>query len=418
MFTVEQLRDTLRVTPATIYNWIKAGRLEATKTNGRLVVPDTANNRAVIFQEFERARSRPAAAWVPQGIKGYDKWHQVLDEFMWLLKVCYSDKLSIKRRVFRLDALFRKYMLAANVSIKKVRNTFASQSASPNLLVIRDLMRGWYNELALAFPTRPSTLRQSYADIELNKPSSNVRMAFPSWRITTAYYAFYFYLRAITLIKQSGFRLEEHGTTIQCFKNGVVRPLGQTLWRFPFDITYSPKSRTRMSRLLCRTIPHGQFVYCRHPRAPHRSPIESYKHVANRFRAKGRSAKLPAMYTVFDYMHDFRVWANYADIDNMLSLHGVGYKTFLDQNLSMLLFFVGGIAEICVMAALGSHNYLRQLQRFYDVFASNNPELEPAFAETPPSQRLDIHRNLGFADGTLVMRQKENVNRVMLPNGS
>lgn len=414
MFTVEQLADTLHVTPATIYRWIKVGTLDATKIDGRLVIDNTPKNHTAIMQEFEYARSHPMPAWVPSGIKGYAKWHELLDEFTWLLKVCYSEPATIRRKAFRLDTLFRSYIEANTVTVAKVRSTFASHPASTVSLVLDDLKRGWYNELAFSFPTRPSTLRQSFADLELNKPSSNVRLAFPSWRITTAYYTVYFYLRAITLIKQSGFRLEQHGTTIECFKNGVVNPLSRTLWRFPFDVSYQPGSRTRIAGLLCDTIGHSDYAYSCHPRAPHRGPSEIYRQIAKVFRGRGRKGKKPSMYTLFDYLHDFRVWANYLDIDNMLSLWGTGYKAFLDQNLATLLFFIGGIAEICVIAALGSDDYIRQLQRLYDLFASNNPELESSFSETPPSQRLEIHRSFGFTDGTLVRVQKEDINRVVV----
>jgi len=120
------------------------------------------------------------------------------------------------------------------------------------------------------------------------------------------------------------------------------------------------------------------------------------------------------MYTLFDWLHDFRVWANYLDIDNMLSLWGQGYKTFLDQNLSTLLFFIGGIAEIAMIAVLGPDTYLRQLQRLHVLFAANNPELNPMFSDTPLFQRLDLHRGIGFTDGTLVRPVEEDINRVIV----
>jgi hypothetical protein len=120
------------------------------------------------------------------------------------------------------------------------------------------------------------------------------------------------------------------------------------------------------------------------------------------------------MYTLFDFLHDFRVWANYLDIDNMLSLWGQGYKAFLDQNLAAILFFIGGIAELCVVAALGEDAYLRQLQHIFDLFAANNPEIEESFSSTPLCQRHDIFRAMKLTAGTLLRPVKDDVNLVSL----
>ena len=364
MFSVGQLSDFLHVTPATIYRWISDGKLDATKSNGTFTIFESDKNRAFYLSEFEKARKRPLAAWVPKEIKEFNRWHHLLDEFLWLLKVSYSEPDDIKRKAFRLDQLFYSFITTNKVTLPRIRNTFASSSSSSATLVLNDLKRGWYNELAYSFPLRPSTLRHSYSDLEQNKSSSIARLAFPSWRITTAYYSVYFYLRAVTLVKQSGFRLEQHGATIECFKNGVVNPLSNTLWRFPFNIAFVPGKSVRVATLPCSTLDHARFGYSRHP------------------------------------------------IDNMLSLWGQGYKAFLDQNLAALLFFIGGITEICVMSILGDDVYLRQLQHIYDLFAANNPEIEASFGDTPLCQRLDIYRALKFTDGTLLRPTKDDINKV------
>ena len=366
------------------------------------------------YRSLKRHEKRPLAAWVPKEIKEFNRWHHLLDEFLWLLKVSYGDPSAIKRKVFRLDKLFCSFITINKVTQARIRNTFASSSSSPTTLVLNDLKRGWYNELAYSFPLRPSTLRHSYSDLEQNKSTSIIRLGFPSWRITTAYYSVYSYLRAVTLLKQSGFRLEQHGATIECFKNGVVNPLSNTLWRFPFNIAFVPGKTVRVANLPCLTLDHARFGYSRHPRAPHRNPEDIYRHIFQAFRQKGKAGKRPSMYSLFDFLHDFRVWANYLDIDNMLSLWGQGYKAFLDQNLAALLCFVGGIAEMCVMSVLGDDVYLRQLQRIYDLFAANNPEVEASFGDTPLCQRLDIYRALKFTEGALLRPAKEDINKVSI----
>ncbi|HMF85865.1 MAG TPA: hypothetical protein VK598_05890 [Nitrospiraceae bacterium] len=95
-------------------------------------------------------------------------------------------------------------------------------------------------------------------------------------------------------------------------------------------------------------------------------------------------------------MHDFRVWANYLNIDDLLRLWGSGYKSFIDQNLSLLLFFVGGIAELCYIACAGQARYLHQLQQMYDLTTKNLLISSSEFKNTPLYQRHMIYKNLGF----------------------
>ena len=116
---------------------------------------------------------------------------------------------------------------------------------------------------------------------------------------------------------------------------------------------------------------------------------------------------------LFDYLHDFRIWANYLDIDNLLSLWGSGYKTFIDQNLSMLLFFIGGISEIGYLSVFEESHYLKQLQSLYDLFVTNNPELESEFINTPVYQRLLIYNGLGLVNRKITLKQKDVLNLVV-----
>jgi hypothetical protein len=116
---------------------------------------------------------------------------------------------------------------------------------------------------------------------------------------------------------------------------------------------------------------------------------------------------------LFDYLHDFRIWANYLDIDNLLSLWGPGYKSFIDQNLSMLTFFVGGISEICYLSVFGETHYLEQLQGLYNSFIANNPELENDFANTPVYQRHLIYNQMGWVNKTIALRKQIDINMIV-----
>jgi hypothetical protein len=412
--TPAQFAESVHLTTRSIYRLIRDGLIESEKIDGKYTIPMSKKNCDFAIERIRDHYSRPESAWVPDGITDYHEWHELTDEFVWLIKVCYSDKADVKRKHFRLDNILVNYLRLNKITLRGVKNTFGPDSAAPASLVSDDLKRGWYNEFAFVVPQKPSTLGHSFSDIELNKSASSNRLAFPSWRITEAYYAVYFYLRAVALIKQQGFRLEQHGATISAFKYGVSNALGRSLWRFPFDIRYEPGIRVYRKNLLPAKLDHTNYGYARHPRAPHRSPVEIFNRIYEAFREKGKAGAKATPYMLFDYLHDFRVWANYLDIDNLLNLWGGGYKAFLDQNLAFLLFFIGAISEICYMAIVGTSEYVQQLQRLYDLFAVNNPELQAGFVNTPLYQRYDLYRKIGFVTETLALREQPDNNRVLI----
>jgi hypothetical protein len=412
MNSLQQTADLLRVTQTTIKRWIAAGKLDAGKDNGITVLPHSEKNNAFIVEKLRQRSDRPIPAWVPSEIKGYDKWHQCFDELVWLIKVCYSHKDDLKRRRFRLDQLLFNYLSTSGVKLQKVKAVFATNESPKQSRITDDVKRGWYNELAYATPMKPSTLGLSFSDIELNKSVSTARFAFPSWRIVAAYYSVYFYLRAVTLQKQSSFRLEQHGATLACFKSSVLSPLQQAIWKFPLDIAYCPGKRLRRKELLIGRLRYSGAGYARHPRSPNRTPMQVFDNIYATFRKRSQGGKNATMYTLFDYFHDFRVWANYLDIDNLLSLRGSGYRAILDQNLAVLLFFIGSISEVCFIALFGERRYLQQLQNLYTLLAMSNSELEAEFIHTPVFQRLQVYNQLGLVKGTITLQQREDINLV------
>lgn len=332
--SVQEISEALNVTDSTVRRWIDSGLIDAKKDAGKYTILHSEKTSAFLVSRVRDRTNRPTSAWNPKEIRDYSKWHDLLDEMTWLLKVCYSTSDAIKRKKFRLDSLFAEYLRANSITLKKIRGAFRARNEMPRALIVSDLKRGWYNELAYAMPLKTSTLGLSFTDIECNKSVANLRFAFPSWRVTTAYYATYFYLRATTLQNQNGFRLEQHGATISCFKNGTVNAIGGKLWCFPFDLQYEPGQRFLKKNTMA-ALPHFAHKYTCHPRPPHRTPLEVVDNIYCTFKKRGRRRARPEKHTLFDFLHDFRVWANYQDIDNLLSLWGEGYKTFMDSNLSV-----------------------------------------------------------------------------------
>ena len=124
--TITELSKHLDKSQATIRRWIREGKLEATKSGRGYLIPYSEKNSDFITAEIWKRFEKPAAAYNPKELAGYSEWHQVLDEFAWLLKVCYSDKDLVRRKLFRTDIIFANYIKAHRVTLKKVRNIFAA----------------------------------------------------------------------------------------------------------------------------------------------------------------------------------------------------------------------------------------------------------------------------------------------------
>ncbi|MEK6283586.1 MAG: hypothetical protein AABN95_24790 [Acidobacteriota bacterium] len=413
VYSIAELSGFFETSPTTIKRWIKKGTLIAEKTSQGYEVQWGEKNSSLMRKQREKMRNKFYEAYDPKELSEYSEWHKVLDELCWLFKVCYSPDFSVKRKKFRADIIFVRYIQIHKITLKKVKSIFSANQSHTLKAISDDLKRGWYNELAFVVPLKPSTLGLSFTDIDVNSATSSMRFAFPSWRVITAYYSIYFYLRGMSLQKFRNFRLAEHGATISTFKNNLLHPLSQVLWKFPLDITYKPGQRVQRRKLFFNTIRHIKFQYAYHPRTPHLSASGLYENIYKAYRKKARRSRNPTTYMLFDFLHDFRVWANYQNIDDMLSLWGTGYKAFIDQNLSLILFMIGGISEIAFIAVQGVDQYIQGLQKLYDLFAMNNPQLEREFTNTPIYQRYELYKEFGFVDQDLKLKTEFNPNTVI-----
>lgn len=400
---VSYIAPLFGISASTAYRWIREGKLKAELVDGVLRLDPKAFGGPVL-DRIQQLIRRPERTYVPREISRYSEWHEVLDEIVWLLKVFYSSSADLKARRFRTDILFANYLRDNGVSAGNFRQSFLGSAVSRG--VWEDLQRGWYNELAFNFPLRKSTLGLSFRDIDANEHETQQRYAFPSWRITMAYYSFYFYLRAVTRLKQPSFRIHEHMATLTNFKSCALRPFEDSGWAFPLSVSYSPNRRQPRKGMPARLLRHLRFAYASHPRTPNRSPEETLDHVRMVFNRRSRLRPKPALYTLFDYLHDFRIWANYQEIAHLLNLYGPGYKGFLDQNLSTIVFFAGGLAELALLSLAGQPKFLQESQRFYELVSAAGSDIEFAYPHLPLSQRLDILRATGFLDRSIRYRAR------------
>ena len=356
-------------------------------------------------------QTRPRRPYVPREIADYNRWHTVLDDFCWLLKVTYTPPSDLKRKQFRLDVIFANYLRESIGEMERIASALGSKPTH-DVAVTEDLRRGWYNELAFAMPLRESLIGLSFRDIVRNRDISNSRFVFPSWRIVSAYYALYFFLRSVTLQKEPNVNVQRHSSTINAFKYNVIPALESNIWRFPFDITWTPGVKVFKRKTVIAQLPHLRYKYAQHPREPNRSPIESFKFIRGYFPQRAKARKNPTTYNLIDLLRELRIWANYIDIDNLSNLWGPGYRTFLDHNLSTLLFFLAGVGELAFLAVREERKYLVQMQSFYDTFVCSNPEVENAFSRSPMFHRMLIYRELGLIRGEIKLKVATNTNEI------
>jgi hypothetical protein len=411
--TVRRASEFLGVSQSAVRLWVRKGLLIAYRKGRALSIPEQPN-LAFISGRLRAKWARPVPAYVPPEISRYSEWHQVLDEFAWLVKAVYSEPADLKRRRFRLDVLFARYLAVNRVDIASIRRTFAQTAGSLSQGVWDDLQRGWYNELVFSYPPRTSTLGLSFGDITVNQEASAQRFTFPSWRITTAYYAIYFYLRALTRIKQPIFRFEEHRATLINFKACALQPLQRVVWFFPLNAAYVPGQRSFVKAIPHLHLTHLQYAYARHPRPPGVSAAQAYRHILTVFRRRAASWTRPTPYTLFDYLHDFRVWANYLEIEHLVNLRGPGYKAFMDQALALLLFFVGGVTELVLLASSRPTRFRNRCQRFFSLLAASSVELAEGYPILPLSQRLDLFSQLDLIPRGLFYEPKLDPNKARI----
>ena len=209
---------------------------------------------------------------------------------------------------------------------------------------------------------------------------------FPSWRIVSAYYALYFFLRSVTIQKEPNVNIQRHSSTINAFKHNlliheaqqgcrdatyepsrfpvavpypsphratpayvvvtssdldtsrnkasvsglswisrkhnVLPSLESSIWSFPFDIAWTPGVKVFKRETVVAQLPHLRYKYAQHPREPNRSPIESFEFIRGYFRQRVKARKNPTTYNLNDLLTELRVWANYIDIEPLAKLSG------------------------------------------------------------------------------------------------
>jgi hypothetical protein len=312
------------------------------------------------------------------------------------------------RKKIRLDWILQGYIREGLASSAHIGNALAPPVTSPTKLgkqAAAAIRKVWYNELAYATPSLVDPFRIDKVGVTANITTSRQRMVFPSWRIPQAYYAVYHAYRALCEITDTPYRAEEHASPLRSFKASKLSPAFGKLLAFPFNIHYGPSTRGKAfsDLFLPESKPYLKSEYASHPRPPHSSFHNVLKRIVAAFRGGWNSWSLSKRenqpFMLPDLLYDFRTWANYIDIDNMVALKSPGLKAYLDVDLSTIIFFHAALVELAAIAVFGPRDVTHLAASFHEGFVQQDPTLWHCPVPRPMDIRFHIYAHVGRLGG-------------------
>ena len=116
-------------------------------------------------------------------------FHNVLDKFCWLLKLHYADRETVKKKKYRIDTLFQRFIVANKIIDGKIVKCLSKKVDAAKLEY--HLTKGWHNELVRSDPLHPDLLNIGTQIGKWGVPGSGGLIA---WNIIQSYYAVFEYL--------------------------------------------------------------------------------------------------------------------------------------------------------------------------------------------------------------------------------
>lgn len=402
----------LRIRISALRRKIERGelRVDVTTAGPRLRAADLA--AFAMSDEYYAAKLREGeesteAPYVPGHLREYHNYHQTLNNFTWLLKSHLSTREQLRDRNLRLDLLLQSYLNHVPDSFSLRRLLLGPTGALRQDQSARagaSLLKLWYNELAYATPQLAVPLVLDRRGVKDNLEDAARRMTFPSWRMVQAYYVLYNSARTLADATGIDYDSTQHHAPWRAFKATKLAPAKRGLLNFPLDLAH-PAAPTLFNSINIPRPPHYKFAYSHHPRPPHldfdgvgEAVLASFAH-GRKHHWSHRVSGEP--YTLVDFMYQFRVWANYVDIDNVVALKSSGLRAYLDLDLHTITFFYAAIAEIAAIACLGAERVLLLAEEFHSEFVRPDDALWQLTRLHPLNVRLQIYGHMNRLDGML-----------------
>lgn len=309
-------------------------------------------------------------------------FHNLTDKLCFIAKAHYSDRDTVKRRKYRLDLLFQRYLLDNNASRRNPERQASTESQRDRIRF--HLSKAWYNELVRSDPLLPDYLEIGVQLSGWHGPGSGGLVA---WNVIQSYYAIFEFFSALTAVFLPDTIIDGHLKLSRNFNSQVLGKASKTDLFYPFNLT----SHTRESQLP-KPPKHSHFHYASYPREPGKSTSDLDREIirAYQFMGEGRDA------SVIDLLYRFRLWANYTGVTTILKLTDGGYLGFLMKNLATLVFFAGGAAEIAALRILGESRYLSLLRKFHVDFVERHERFARNKFLIPAYVRLRVYKHIGL----------------------
>jgi len=277
-------------------------------------------------------------------------FHNVLDKFCWILKLHYADRETVKKKKYRIDTLFQRFIVKNKISVEKIVKCLSKNVEEVKLEY--HLTKGWHNELVRSDPLHPDFLNIGTQVGKWGVPGSGGLIA---WNIIQSYYAVFEYLSCFGSAIKPSLDTRGHKKVAREFSNHLIGRGKNRIIFYPFNLTSSASEKD---------IPDHpkfcQYHYASYPREPGRGIYDLEHEIIKALillADKGKSSFL-------DLLYELRLWANYTGLQSLLKLSDGGYQQFLSRNLATIVYFSGGLAELAVMTILGKTKYLSILKRF------------------------------------------------------
>lgn len=309
-------------------------------------------------------------------------YHNVLDKFCWLLKFHYSDRETVKRKRHRIDTAFQRFV-RENFRIERAKGCLDPTIERERIEY--HLTKGWLNEAVRSDPLHPDYLDAGTMISRWNGPGSG---GMASWNLVQSYYGVYEYLSCLVTCLDRSVDTRGHRAVARRFSNNLLGRANGRLVFYPFNLS----SRTPVHGYIPQHPDYLKFHYASYPREPGRHIGDLEHEVERAFRLIGGEQRS----SMFDFLYELRLWANYTGVPALLRLNDGGYQKFLMRNMAMVLFFFGGMAEFAAICALGEASYLGMLSRFSRDYVNKHERYARNKFLVPFYIRLRAYKHLGI----------------------
>jgi len=317
----------------------------------------------------------------------YLYFHNVIDKFCWLLKFQYSDRETVKKKKYRIDTLFQRFIVENKFKAEKARKCISPKVSEEKIEY--HLSKGWLNEVVRSVPLHPDYLEIGTMLSSWDGPGSEGLM---SWNIVQSYYAFYEFMCSTGVSIDDSLDTRGHKNVAKQYSNSLIGKGNGRVIYYPFNLT----SRTPKSYIPVHPK-HCQYHYATYPREPGRGIDDLQEEIQKAFSVLNSSGKR----SVFDLMYELRLWANYTGLQSLMKLSDGGYQKFLVRNLATLVYFSGGMAELAAIAALGENKYKVMLKSFSKSYIDKHEQYARNKFLIPTYIRLRSYKHLGIIDGSI-----------------